>query len=199
MGSAAGKPALHGHPAGFAVERHDAPGTAYAAVLVDTRYVAPKKLADLPERGGSVLAVATTGPSATPASHPRTKEIQFSGYPWKVREAGRAQSGQVNFYDSANASVDQNGFLHLHLTHRDDQWVCAEVTLARSLGYGSYRMVVRDISRMERAAVLIVGPSAKIAIELSRWGRPKIRTRNTSSPRTPSRRIPCASRRPPER
>lgn len=145
------------------------PGTVYAALLVDAQYVPPAKISALPQRGGGVLSVATaTGPPASPV-----QEIQFGGYPWKVRDAGRQQGGQINFYDPANARVDQAGFLHLRVTRRGDQWLGSEVTLSRSLGYGTYRFVVRDIARLEPAAVFIAGPSAKMAIELSRWGRPE--------------------------
>jgi len=37
---------------------------------------------------------------------------------------------------------------------RDGKWSCAEVELNRSLGYGTYVMVVRDTSHLEPAAVL---------------------------------------------
>jgi hypothetical protein len=146
------------------------PGTAYAALLVDTQYVPPAKVGELPAKGGPILAVATTAAGPAP---PPAKEIQYKGYPWRVREAGRAQAGQINFYDPANVSIDSNGLLHLRISRRGDQWTCAEVTLTRGLGYGSYRFVVRDISQLEPAAVFTVGPSAKMAIEMSRWGRPE--------------------------
>jgi hypothetical protein len=148
------------------------PGTAYAALLVDSQYVPPPKMNDLPERGGSILAVATIkGAPSLPS--PPSKVIQFSGYPWKVREAGRDNGYEINFYDPANAWTDQSGFLHLRISGHPGEWQCAEVSLTRSLGYGSYRFVVRDVSHLEPATVLIVGPSSKMAIELSRWGRPE--------------------------
>ncbi len=145
------------------------PGTIYAALLVDPQYAPPAKVSQLPEKGKSVVAVATViGPAPS-----QRKEIQFSGYPWKVREAGRLQSGQVTFYEPGNAWTDQAGCLHLRVTRREDEWLCSEVTLSRSLGYGTYRFVVRDTSHLGPAAVLIVGPAAKMAIELSRWGQPE--------------------------
>src|SRR5262249_36492208 len=46
----------------------------------------------------------------------------------------------------------------------------------RSLGYGSYRFVVRDVSHLEPAAVFVLstwddfGPYREMDIEISRWG-----------------------------
>ena len=47
------------------------------------------------------------------------------------------------------------------------------MTLARSLGFGSYRFIMRDVAHLEPAAVLGIGPTAKMAIELGHWGRPE--------------------------
>src|SRR5262249_17388471 len=53
------------------------------------------------------------------------------------------------------------------------------IKLSRSLGYGSYRFVVRDISRLEPSAVFAMflfdyqGPSREMDIEISRWGEPQ--------------------------
>jgi hypothetical protein len=52
------------------------------------------------------------------------------------------------------------------------------VSLARSLGYGSYRFVVRDISKLEPAVAFSMstwddsGPPREMDIEISRWGEP---------------------------
>ena len=60
-----------------------------------------------------------------------------------------------------------------------DHWVSAEVKLSRSLGYGSYRFVVRDVSHLEPAAVFALftwddlGPAREMDIEISRWGEPE--------------------------
>jgi hypothetical protein len=63
------------------------PGTAYAALLVDSRYVPSAKIVELAEKGGPVLAVATVNP--TPPPPHEDKEIQFSEYPWGVPDNGR--------------------------------------------------------------------------------------------------------------
>lgn len=145
------------------------PGTAYAALLVDSHYQTQPKMNQLPTKGGSVLAVATT-PGTPPR---RLKVIQFSGYPWSVREIAGEAGHTINLYDSSNAWTDQNGSLHLRVTKRGDKWVCAQVNLTRSLGYGSYRFVTRDISHLEPAAIFISGFLSQMDFEIGRWGHPE--------------------------
>jgi len=152
------------------------PGSAYAALLVDARYRPPLTVDALPEKGGPVLAVAIHK-GATPNSPPRT--LRFSGYQWEVRQTASDQGGSRNFYTPANAWTDQNGLLHLRVSRQEDHWVSAEVKLSRSLGFGSYRFVVRDVSRLEPAAVFALftwdemGPPREMDIEISRWGEPE--------------------------
>lgn len=149
------------------------PGSNYAALLVDSRFHPPLTVEALPEKGGPVLAVATAK-GALPSSSPVT--LQFSGYPWEVRQAASDHGGQRNSYNPANAWTDQQGFLHLRVSRQNGQWVSAEVKLARSLGYGSYRFVVHDVSHLEPAAVFALftwdesGPAREMDIEISRWG-----------------------------
>ncbi|MBV8728853.1 MAG: glycoside hydrolase family 16 protein, partial [Acidobacteriia bacterium] len=82
-------------------------------------------------------------------------------------------------YNAGNVWGDAHGFLHLRIAREKDQWRSAEVALSRSLGYGLYRFVVRDISHLEPAAVFAIftwddlGPSREMDIEISRWGNPE--------------------------
>jgi hypothetical protein len=152
------------------------PGAAYAALLVDARYRPPVTVSALPKRGGSVLAVATvTG--AVAKSQPRM--LQFSGYQWEIRQTPGAHGATSDLNDPANAWTDQSGFLHLRVDRRGERWVGAEVKLSRSLGYGSYRVVVRDVTALDPAAVFAVftwddsGPPREMDIEVSRWGEPE--------------------------
>jgi len=152
------------------------PGSAYGALLVDSRYRPPLTVSTLPEKGGSVLASATVEgmPSGAPP-----KILQFSGYQWEVRSTASDQGGSRNFYSPANAWTDEKGFLHLRIARREEHWVSAEVKLSRSLGYGSYRFVVQDVSHLEPAAVFALftwddsGPPREMDIEISRWGEPE--------------------------
>jgi hypothetical protein len=154
------------------------PGSAYAALLVDSRYRPPATLAELPEKGGPVLAVAVAKggiPHAPPAT------LQFSGYQWEIRKVTSDRGGTHNFYDPANAWTDKSGFLHLSIERREDRWTSAEIKLSRSLGYGSYRFVVGDVFHLEPAGVFSIftwdsaGPSREMDLEISRWGEPSNR------------------------
>ena len=150
------------------------PGTAYAALLVDAGYKPPMTVNSLPERGGPVQAVATAdGPMLETAS---LKKLDFSGYEWLVRRTPGNPAGSHNLYDAANAWVDPKGFLHLRIAQTPAGWTSAEVDLSRSLGYGSYRFVVSNVSHLEPPVVLTIstwdgaGPYHEMDIEVSRWG-----------------------------
>jgi hypothetical protein len=163
------------------------PGSAYAALLVDSSYHPPSTMDALPNKGGPVWAVATVESQLV---RPEPKTLQFSGYEWRLRQAVGNAGGSTNYYDPANAWTDKNGFLHLRISRvpdRPDQpkhpgeperWTSAEVSLTRSLGYGSYRFVVRDVSHLEPAVALSMstwddsGPPREMNIEVSRWGEP---------------------------
>ena len=156
-------------------------GEEYAALLVDPSYSPPQTTELLPATGGGVAAVAVVkGRTADPSSPP--KMLHFSGYDWLVRDLLSFRAGSMNSFDPANAWTDENGALHLRLTKKQDGWSCAEVQLTRSLGYGTYLFVVRDISHLEPSAVFslftwdgMVGTEEnrqELDIEMSRWGVP---------------------------
>jgi len=152
------------------------PGSAYAALLVDSQFHPSSTASVLPGKGGAVLAVATVegAKSAVPL-----KILTFSGYQWEVRTSSSNRAGTINSFDASNAWVDETGFLHLRISGTPGHWTSGEVKLSRSLGYGSYRFVVRDISHLEPAAVLSFftwddgGPIREMDIEISRWGEPE--------------------------
>jgi hypothetical protein len=158
------------------------PGSGYAALLVTPDYRPPATLKTLPERGGPVLAVAVA--EGSNLERRAAKIIDFSGYQWQLREASSSYGGNKNQFDSANAWTDQQGLLHLHIAGEPGQpgqpghWTSAEARLIHSLGYGSYRFVVRGISQLEPAAVFSMvtwddlGPPREMDIEVSQWGEP---------------------------
>jgi hypothetical protein len=153
-------------------------GTEYAAVLVESGYRPPATTEELPMPGGGVVAVATAkGGSSGPSV---SKTLLFSGYEWRLRDAPSDRGGG-NKYDPRNAWADSDGALHLRITKVSGEWTCAEVTLTRSFGYGTYSFVVRDTSHLEPAAVFSMftwdyagtDPNHReMDIEVSRWGDP---------------------------
>jgi hypothetical protein len=150
-------------------------GYKYAALLVDGSYKPASKLKALPNAGGGVLAIAST-----PGARYQPITIHFSGYDWEVRQLSSNAGGKLNPYDPNNAWVDHKGFLHLKLVKRDNRWFCSDVGLTESLGQGEYRIVMRDVSKLDVAAVLRIYTwepfklfNSEMAMEISRWGSPK--------------------------
>lgn len=154
-------------------------GSEYAAVLVEPGYRPEAMLQALPAPGGDVAAIATV--KGEPPGSTTPVPLQFSGYEWRVRNAPSSRGNRTNLYDPANAWVDESGALHLRITNQSGQWTCAEVTLTRSFGYGTYAFVVRDMSHLEPTMVFGMFTwdyaggdqnNREMDIEISRWGDP---------------------------
>jgi hypothetical protein len=152
-------------------------GTEYAALLVEPGFRPSATIDALPSRGGDVAAVTIVKGQSSPPS----KSLQFSGYEWRVRDAPSGRGGKNYPYDPGNAWTDESGALHLRIAKASGGWSCAEISLTRSLGYGTYSFTVRDTSRMEPAAAFgmftwdYAGADQnyhEMAIEISRWGDP---------------------------
>lgn len=154
-------------------------GSDYAALLVDPGYLPRPRLETLPMEGNGVEAVVTVkGNTAAPVP---LKVLHFSGYDWTVRAGATDRGGELNDYDSANAWTDDEGNLHLRMGERNGRWSCAEVSLTRSLGYGTYKLVVQDSAHLSPSGVLGIftlderlgeGTRVELDIELSQWGKP---------------------------
>jgi hypothetical protein len=150
------------------------PGSAYAALLVKPGYSPSLKVDTLPGTGDGVLAVAVAEAPQMPAASGRN--LRFAGYQWKVRETPFEPGGTRNDYDPANAWTDRDGSLHLKIAGAQGHWKSAEVRLSRSLGYGTYRFVLRGLSQLEPAAMFTIetwdndGPSREMDVDLGRWG-----------------------------
>ena len=155
-------------------------GTEYAALLVEPGYRPPARTDELPGIDERVVAVARS--KGTPSAERRAvKTLQFAGYEWKVRDTPSERGGWTYRYDPANAWTDAGGALHLRLAGGDGEWTCAEVILTRSLGYGTYSFVVRDVSQLAPAVVMGLFTWDDTAsehrfremdFEISRWGDP---------------------------
>ena len=119
-------------------------GSDYAALLVDQGYRPDPNRKTLPAVGGLVAAVSVAkGASVSPSPL-----LQFSGYEWRVRNAVSNRGGRNNPYSPENAWTDASGALHLRIKRKGARFECAEVALTRSLGYGTYSFVLRDVSKL---------------------------------------------------
>lgn len=158
-------------------------GYEYAALLVNTDYHPAPTINVTPTLGGSVVALKIANGAGSLPDFP-VVPLRFSGYDWKVRTVSAARGGLNNLYDSDNAWTDSKGALHLRISNKPAGWTCAQVVLARSLGYGTYNFVVRETAHFDPAVVLSLHTFDDSAgdqyfrewdIEIGRWGRPETR------------------------
>jgi hypothetical protein len=153
-------------------------GYEYAAILVEPGYSPPPTMDSAPSKGGRIVATAVTK-GMGPIILAPTKPLKFSGYDWDVRTIPSDRGGSSHPYSGDNAWTDGAGALHLRISKTPNAWSCAEVVLNRSLGYGTYVLLVRDISHLEAAAVLSMTTFdewggdqyyREMDVEVSRWG-----------------------------
>src|SRR4051812_42580705 len=149
-------------------------GSHYAALLVTEGYRPEVSLDKLPETDANVLAVTVV----QGADKPPSSIVEFGGYQWRLRDAPSGRGGQ-NKYSPSNVDIDPKGAMHLRISKTDTDWSCAEVSLNRNLGYGTYEFVVRGLENLEPAAVFSMFTydyasgaqhNREMDIEVSRWG-----------------------------
>ena len=154
-------------------------GIQYAALLVDPTYIPPEQTESLPIAGNGVLALAVVNGEGPAPVLPSPKILNFSGYEWTTSTGPIFHAGSRPFFDPANVWTDEKGALHLRISGSPGKWTSAEVKLTRSLGYGTYRFQVRDISPLEPSALLTLvtwdgtgteNNRRELDVELGRWG-----------------------------
>jgi hypothetical protein len=156
-------------------------GIQYAALLVDPTFNPPEQAESLPIVGNGVVALAVVNGEGPAPVLPPPKTLNFSGYEWMTSTGPIFRGGSRNFFDPANVWADQTGALHLRISGSPGKWAGAQLKLTRSLGYGTYRFQVRDVSHLEPSALLTlitwdgVGTEStrrELDVELGRWGDP---------------------------
>src|ERR1700733_8417894 len=156
-------------------------GLQYAALLVDPTYRPPEQTESLPIVGNGVVALAVVNGEGPAPVLPSPKIVKFSGYEWTTTAGPGFRAGSRNFFDPANVWTDERGALHLRISGSPGKWATAEVRLPRSLGYGTYRFQMRDVSHLEPSALLTliawdgVGSEStrrELDVELGLWGSP---------------------------
>lgn len=112
----------------------------------------------------------------------KLRTIFFSGYEWQVKSSKAPVGPGPNLFSDSpeNVWIDGHNNLHLKITHRDEQWSCAEVVLSKSLGYGKYIFkLASNIGQINENAILGIFTwdndactehYREIDFEFSRWG-----------------------------
>ncbi len=156
-------------------------GLQYAALLVDQTYDPPEQTESLPIVGNGVVALAVVNGGGPAPVIPSPKILNFSGYEWTTSAGPIFHAGSRNFFDPGNVWTDETGALHLRISGSAGKWGAAELKLTRSLGYGTYRFQLRDVSHLEPSALLTlitwdgVGTEStrrELDVELGSWGDP---------------------------
>lgn len=85
-------------------------------------------------------AIAIIAPSAAAAQRVQAPRIKFSGYDWDLRVTTKPEGPQDNQFAGLGKSVRilDNGSLELSISYEGGAHYAGEVTLRRSLGYGTY-------------------------------------------------------------
>jgi hypothetical protein len=104
--------------------------------------------------------------------------LSFGGYTWNIKDSGTGTVGPgPNRWSRSNAYLDANGYLHLKITNVAGKWYCAEITSAKSFGYGTYQWYVEGrIDTLDKNVVLGLfnysGADGfdEMDIEYARWG-----------------------------
>jgi hypothetical protein len=154
-------------------------GLQYAALIVEPTYDPHEQTESLPITGNGVVALAVVNGEGPAPVLPSPKMLNFSSYEWTTSAGPIFRAGSRNFFDPANVWTDERGALHLRISGSPEKWAAAEVKLTRSLGYGTYRFQLRDVSHLEPSAILTliawdgVGSEStrrELDVELGRWG-----------------------------
>ena len=133
-------------------------------------------------RSRLVLIILTALAASAAFSSPLKAEgrtIRFSGQNWQVIHSEGLRGPGPNVFDARNVYLDAQGRLVMETAFRDGRWTSAHVFLSRSLGYGTYRLVLAP--QQKPLDVLTVfgfftwddNPAfanREIDIELARWG-----------------------------
>ena len=153
-------------------------GFEYAALLVDPGFHPAPTMDLLPAPSGPILATQIVK-GVGPAQIAPTVPLSFSGYDWQVRTIAADIGGVNNLFDPENAWTDAGGALHLKIKKKDARWSCAHLTLAHSLGYGTYILTMRDSTHLDPPVVLSMATFddwgaaqhyREMDVEMGQWG-----------------------------
>ena len=125
----------------------------------------------------------TEQPTEIPAAKTAPRTLKFAGLTWWVKASRDGLAGPGPNYFSADPQdvfVDEQGRLHLTISHRDGKWFSTEVVTQATTGYGQYEFhLVGPVDGLDPNAVLGLftwdshtwktDANSEIDIELTRW------------------------------
>src|SRR5690606_24366250 len=93
---------------------------------------------------------------------------------WPVAQRGL----DTPYGDTANSVfVDSNGYLNLKVLHEDNVWKPSEVSLKKSLGYGTYEFEIKTAAveldpYLVSSALIYHNDTQALNVALSKWHDP---------------------------
>ena len=107
------------------------------------------------------------------------KSVTFSGLHWLAKVSSAKVGPGPNFFSQDNVWVDNQDRLHLKISKSGAKWLCSEIVLQETLGYGTYRFYVEStLDKLDPSVVLGLftwndDPAynhRELDIEFARWG-----------------------------
>ncbi|MGD9938951.1 MAG: hypothetical protein AB7T74_04020 [Clostridia bacterium] len=126
-----------------------------------------------------ILAVMVSGSAMASPLKPEARTIRFSKQNWQVIHSGGLRGPGPNVFDARNVYLDEQGRLVMETAFRDGLWTSAHVFLSRSLGYGTYKLVLAPMPKALDVLTVFgfftwddnpAFANREIDIELARWG-----------------------------
>jgi len=113
--------------------------TRITALLVSSNYNEP--CVDGPPALPTNVTAQAIASATVMRIDPSVRHLEFSGYDWWLKTSSDQVGPGPNYFSDStnNVWLDGQGQLQLRITHRANQWQCAEAVTARTFGYGSYR------------------------------------------------------------
>lgn len=134
----------------------------------------------------SLIAEKNSSPENEDAFYSSGDTLLFSGFKWVTKESNERHTGPGrNFFAGGkeNVWIDEQGRMHIRMTHRNGRWYCAEARLVESLGYGQYIFRVEaNPAKLDKNIVVgfftydyddTLNHHREIDLEFSTWGKDK--------------------------
>jgi hypothetical protein len=126
-----------------------------------------------------ILVVMISGFAMAAPLKPEARTIRFSSQNWQVIHSEGLRGPGPNIFDARNVYLDDQGRLVMETAFRDGRWTSAHVFLSRSLGYGTYELVLAPFQK-PLDVLTVFGfftwddnpayANRELDIELARWG-----------------------------